>query len=195
MENGITFIKIGRSGGMPKAAPPPGVSEPGLAGMPSARMPLRRRFTTAYKLQMLQRAECALQDGRGELRELLAREGLSSSHLAQWRRQSREGSLQRSRRGRPALGRQALYRENARLRRKLAYLEACLREAVPAGKPPQGRGAAAHAEWILRQRLLHLADLARAARGPAPQGGPGRAASEVRGPSAPGSGKGVAIPS
>ena len=189
MENEITFIKIGRSGAMPKAAPRPAAPEPGQAGMPAARMPMRRRFTTAYKLQMLQRAERALQDGRGELRALLAREGLSSSHLAQWRRQRREGSLQRSRRGRPALGRQALYRENARLRRKLAYLEACLREAVPAVKPPQGRGAAAHAEWMLRQRLLHLADLARAARGPAPLGGPGKAPSEAWGPSAPGTGK------
>ena len=44
----------------------------------------RRRFTAAYKLQVLREADqCA---GVGELGALLRREGLYSSHLTTWRR-------------------------------------------------------------------------------------------------------------
>jgi transposase-like protein len=151
---------------MANAGPRPGAREAGR-GAPAARLPMRRRFTAVYKLQMIQQAERAVREGKGALQALLAREGLYSSHLAQWRRQNREGMLKRARRGRPAIGRQALLKENARLKRKLAYLEARLRQAVLEAKPPQGRGAAAHAEWIMRQRLLYLADLAQPAAGAA----------------------------
>jgi transposase-like protein len=53
--------------------------------------PRRRRFTAEYKLRVLQDAEaCTL---RGELAELLRREGLYSSHLAAWRRARTRGEL------------------------------------------------------------------------------------------------------
>ena len=67
----------------------------------------------------------------GELGALLRREGLYSSHLANWRRQRDEGSLARlapRRRGRPAISAGAaesarLRRENEQLRRQLTAAE------------------------------------------------------------------------
>ena len=51
----------------------------------------RRRFSAAYKLQVLRAADaCA---GAGALGALLRREGLYSSHLTTWRRQREAGSL------------------------------------------------------------------------------------------------------
>ena len=44
----------------------------------------RRRFTARYKLRVLQEAEACRE--AGQLGALLRREGLYSSHLAQWRR-------------------------------------------------------------------------------------------------------------
>ena len=51
----------------------------------------RRRFTAAYKLQVLQ--EAARCTKPGELGALLRREGLYSSHLAAWRAAQRRGEL------------------------------------------------------------------------------------------------------
>lgn len=51
----------------------------------------RRRFTTAYKLDVLRRADAC--KGAGEIGELLRREGLYSSHLANWRGARRRGEL------------------------------------------------------------------------------------------------------
>ncbi|HKP96873.1 MAG TPA: hypothetical protein VJ385_14045 [Fibrobacteria bacterium] len=134
----------------------------------------RRRFTVAYKLHVLQQADKAVSEGKGALGKLLACEGLCSSHLAQWRKQRRDGSLQQARRGRPPLSRNTLLAENGRLRRKLALLEERLRAAALRVGPPQHAGATAdlaHANWLLRQRVLGLADLAREALG-APIAGP-----------------------
>ncbi len=53
--------------------------------------PKRRRFTAEYRLRILEEADrCA---GTGELGQLLRREGLYSSHLANWRRARRDGAL------------------------------------------------------------------------------------------------------
>jgi transposase-like protein len=51
----------------------------------------RRRFTAAYKLQVLQDAGRCTKPG--ELGALLRREGLYSSHLAAWRTAQRRGAL------------------------------------------------------------------------------------------------------
>ena len=52
----------------------------------------RRRFTSKYKLSILEQADqCA---GPGEIGALLRREGLYSSHLSNWRRLRRNGTLQ-----------------------------------------------------------------------------------------------------
>lgn len=54
--------------------------------------PTRRRFTDAYKLGILQQADACV--GTGQVGALLRREGLYSSHLANWRREHREHPLE-----------------------------------------------------------------------------------------------------
>ena len=88
----------------------------------------RRRFTAEYRLRILKRADaCKRPD---ELGALLRREGLYSSHLANWRRQREQGAL-RDMRGRrrgptprpidPRV--KQLEAENRRLQRKLQRAE------------------------------------------------------------------------
>ena len=85
----------------------------------------RRRFTTGYKLRILEQAEaCAA----GELGALLRKEGLYSSHLAKWRQQRATGALTNS--GARAKGSAeaarhttAVERENRRLRQRLERAE------------------------------------------------------------------------
>jgi transposase len=88
----------------------------------------RRSHSAEYKLQVLQQADAC--KNSGEIGALLRREGLYSSHLASWRRQRREGSLQAlsNRRGRKSkspeqLEAEKLRRENAQLRRRLERAE------------------------------------------------------------------------
>ena len=52
----------------------------------------RRRFTAAYKLSIIKEADAC--ETPGEIRALLRREGLYSSHLSAWRKAAREGTLQ-----------------------------------------------------------------------------------------------------
>ena len=53
--------------------------------------PKRRRFTAEYRLRILEEADrCA---GAGEVGQLLRREGLYSSHLANWRKARHDGAL------------------------------------------------------------------------------------------------------
>jgi transposase len=87
----------------------------------------RRRFTTAYKLEMLRRADACTR--HGELGALLRKEGLYSSHLNTWRQQ-RETGLTPKKRGRkarlvdPQL--KKLEQENRRLTSRLQQTEALL---------------------------------------------------------------------
>lgn len=53
--------------------------------------PKRRTFTAAYRLRILEEADRC--QSPGEIGRLLRREGLYSSHLANWRKARREGSL------------------------------------------------------------------------------------------------------
>ena len=53
--------------------------------------PMRRQFTAAYRLRILEEADRCSQPG--EVGRLLRREGLYSSHLATWRKARRKGSL------------------------------------------------------------------------------------------------------
>jgi transposase-like protein len=62
--------------------------------------PARRRFTTAYKLEILRKADACTQ--HGERGALLRKEGLYSSHLITWRQQ-RERGLTPKKRGRKAV--------------------------------------------------------------------------------------------
>ena len=106
--------------GVTAAAPPP-VPDPEVAAKAK-----RRRFTAAYKLSVVEKADAC--ETPGEIGELLRREGLYSSHLSAWRKAAREGSLRglaKKRGPRPSGSRREakkvrkLERENARLREEL----------------------------------------------------------------------------
>jgi len=87
----------------------------------------RRRFTTAYKLEILRKADACTR--HGELGALLRTEGLYSSHLITWRQQ-RERGLTPKKRGRKAVAVHAemkkLEQENRRLTTRLKKAEALL---------------------------------------------------------------------
>jgi len=88
----------------------------------------RRRFSAQYKLRILEEAECC--SGQGEIGLLLRREGLRSSHLANWRKARREGSLARlNRRRGPKPRISAEQKRIVQLERKVYRLEADLETA------------------------------------------------------------------
>lgn len=92
----------------------------------SAR-PARRRFTTAYKLEILRKADACSR--HGELGALLRKEGLYSSHLVTWRQQRATG-LTPKKRGRKVMAvdpeMKKLEQENRRLTTRLKKAEALL---------------------------------------------------------------------
>jgi transposase len=89
----------------------------------------RRQFTAKYKLRILEEVDRCTE--RGQIGELLRREGLYSSHLSKWRQQRARGQLQglaAKKRGRTAQAPAAielaqLRRENERLRAQLEQAE------------------------------------------------------------------------
>lgn len=63
-----------------------------MGGDPSLpERPQRRRFTAAYKLEVLERYDACV--GNGDKGALLRREGLYSSHIVEWRRARDAGAL------------------------------------------------------------------------------------------------------
>ena len=87
----------------------------------------RRRFTRAYKEQILAQADqCNVQ---GQLGELLRREGLYSSNLSSWRRQRDAGALAAKQRGRKPNPNKKETQELAKLKRDNARLTERLRQA------------------------------------------------------------------
>ena len=92
---------------------------------------VRRRFTTAYKLEVLRKADACTRPG--ELGALLRREGLYSSHLGTWRRQREHGLMPKKRGRKPTSGdprltklvreKAALETANRRLARRLQRAE------------------------------------------------------------------------
>ena len=87
----------------------------------------RRRFTTAYKLEILRRADACTRPG--ELGALLRKEGLYSSHLTTWRQQ-RSAGLTAKKRGPKTTAVdprvKTLEQENRRLTSRLQQTEALL---------------------------------------------------------------------
>jgi transposase len=89
----------------------------------------RRQFTATYKLRILEEADRCVEFG--QLGILLRREGLYSSHLAEWRRHRVQGTLaalEPQRRGHPAVAIDPaefarLRQDNERLARQLATAE------------------------------------------------------------------------
>ncbi len=74
----------------------------GSATLPKPRAkPRRRRFTAAYKLRILARADRCTK--RGAIRALLEREGLYSSYLSRWRRQREAGTLKAPKKREPKI--------------------------------------------------------------------------------------------
>ena len=113
-----------RSGGSPTDE-----REPGMVA-PDPEVPARharRRFTTAYKLEILRKADACAR--HGELGALLRKEGLYSSHLITWRHQ-RERGLTPKKRGRKAVPVDPqvtrLEQENRRLTTRLQKAEALI---------------------------------------------------------------------
>jgi transposase-like protein len=90
----------------------------------------RRRFTSKYKLSILEQADqCA---GSGEIGALLRREGLYSSHLSTWRRLRRNGTLQglaAHKRGPKANPNAAQVREISGLQKQIQKLQSDLSKA------------------------------------------------------------------
>src|SRR5450759_1313722 len=86
--------------------------------------PVRRTFTAAYKLRIVEEANAVSEPGA--VGALLRREGLYSSHLVEWRRLYRAGARTglTQPRGRPAPN--PLAAENDRLRSTIDRLEARL---------------------------------------------------------------------
>ena len=85
---------------------------------------VRRRFTTAYKLEILRKADACTRPG--ELGALLRQEGLYSSHVVTWRRQREHGLTPKTRgRKRTALDPRVkkLEQENRRLTSRLQRAE------------------------------------------------------------------------
>jgi transposase len=93
--------------------------------------PVRRQFTAAYKLEMVEAAERCSE--LGQIGALLRREGLYSSQLSTWRNQRQQGQLQAlsdNKRGRKTTiphpvqqELEQLRRENQRLRHKMQQAE------------------------------------------------------------------------
>jgi hypothetical protein len=107
----------------------------------------RRRFTAAQKLEVLRQADACTKPG--ELGAFLRREGLYSSHLADWRRARERGELQAlepkkrgrkpkqidSRDERIADLERELARERARRERAEALVEVQKKVALLLGQP------------------------------------------------------------
>jgi transposase len=112
--------------------------------------PVRRTFTAAYKLRIVEEANAATEPG--DVGALLRREGLYSSHLVEWRRLYRAGALSglTRPRGRPAPN--PLAAENDRLRSTIDRLEARL---VRAEKVIAVQG---NVSALLRELSLESAD-------------------------------------
>ena len=88
---------------------------------------VRRRFTTAYKLEILRKADGCTR--HGDLGALLRKEGLYSSHLITWRQQCEQG-LAAKKRGRKAVPvdpqLKRLEQENRRLTTRLQKADALI---------------------------------------------------------------------
>ena len=93
-----------------------------------APKPKRRKFTAEYKLRILEEVDRA---GPGEQGAILRREGLYTSHIAEWRAARRRGALGSlsRKRGRKSKPDRAAHQRIASLERELARTQEELRKA------------------------------------------------------------------
>lgn len=92
--------------------------------------PVRRQFTAAYKLEMVEAADRCSE--LGQIGALLRREGLYSSQLSTWRNQRQQGQLQAlsdNKRGRNATIPHPVQKELAQLRRENQRLRHAMEQA------------------------------------------------------------------
>jgi len=121
-----------RRGAQAHRAAAPRLSEPAAAA-PDPEVeakPRRRRFSAAYRLRILEEADRC--ENAGEIGQLLRREGLYSSHLSNWRKARREGTLAAlspKKRGAKPKARNPLEPKVRELEAKVARLEAELDKA------------------------------------------------------------------
>lgn len=89
----------------------------------------RRQFSAEYKLRVVEEADRCREPGA--IAALLRREGLYSSHLTEWRRARQAGALGAlsKRRGPKGRRRDAVTKENERLRQENARLKRRLKQA------------------------------------------------------------------
>lgn len=95
-----------------------------------AERPVRRQFSTAYKLSIVQEADRCTEVG--QIGALLRREGLYGSHLDKWRKLRAQGALDNAtppKRGPKPSGSPQLKAEIQRLQRENAKLEKKLKKA------------------------------------------------------------------
>ena len=95
------------------------------AGVPAK--PQRRQFSADFKTRIVEEADACAE--AGEVTALLRREGLYSSHLANWRRQYRRGAAAGLAKRRGPQGKDPLVAQNEELERKVAHLEHRLQQA------------------------------------------------------------------
>ena len=105
-----------------------GVAVPGrvpAAGVPAK--PQRRQFSADFKTRIVEEADACTH--AGEVTALLRREGLYSSHLANWRRPYRRGAAAGLAQRRGPKGKDPVVVEKEALERKVARLEHRLQHA------------------------------------------------------------------
>ncbi len=112
--------------------PKPTSIDPQIEPAPELEKRARRRFTTEYKLSIIQKANACK---HGELGQLLREENLYSNQLAQWRREFEQGGLQGLSKSAPSpkahkspeqKRMEQLEKENARLKKQLAIKDDCI---------------------------------------------------------------------
>ena len=134
-EGGRRPTDVAAAGGAPACTQQGLPARNGNATLPNpevALKPERRRFTKAYKLDILSQVEAC--SAVGQIGALLRREGLYSSYLGSWRLQRSQGLLDNSatkkRTAKPtnhqAVRVSQLERENARLKARLRQAELIL---------------------------------------------------------------------
>lgn len=87
----------------------------------SSEVRVPRRFSTKYKLDILAEIEAASE--KGEVGQILRREGLYSSLISEWRKQRERDALQAMSSKQRGPKTDKLAAENKRLREQLASLE------------------------------------------------------------------------
>ena len=134
-EGGRRPTDVTAAGGVPtytKVGLPPPNGNPSPPNPEILAKPERRRFTKAYKLDILSQVDAC--SGVGQIGALLRREGLYSSYLGNWRLQRSQGLLDnaatKKRTAKPTSHHAArvtqLERENARLKARLRQTELIL---------------------------------------------------------------------